>query len=122
MSEWKSIKVKKNVYDAIKRIGGGSISKALELIVKAQQRKIERKLGEINEIANEIVQLMFKHGLFSIKLAGFAIDSVELDGEYLNIKGNIRLYIPSEELRSKMYDLFKAKVEEQKIEEAIGVG
>ena len=110
MSEWKSIKVKKTVYDASKRIGGGSISKALELIVKTQQKRIEEKLNEINSIAGELVELLVKYGFFSVKITGVNVDDVTVNGEDLIIRGSITVHVPDSELRNKIYCLVRGGV------------
>ena len=113
---WKSIKVKEDVYRMLKNIGGGSIKKAIELLLKTQQKRIEEKFAEISEVGRELAELLFRYGIFSIKIVGGNIENISQSGNYLKIKGYITLYVPDSELRTKIFDLIKSRLGGEEVE------
>jgi predicted CopG family antitoxin len=102
--EYKSIKVKEDVYEGLKKMGVG-LSKAVEVLLKKQREEIERKIDDVGRIGSEIAEIMLRHGFFDIKILKTAIIDVEEDGDILNIKGCISLSIPNEEARIKIKEV-----------------
>ena len=112
MSEWKSIKVRKEIYEKLKGMGVG-ISKAIEILVKAQKKQIERRFVELEKAADELVKYMFEKGVFDIKITGASVTSVEEIGSTVRIEGCIDVYIPDEDIRRKIVEMLGGERSEQ---------
>lgn len=106
MSEWKTIKIKKDTYDTIKRMGVG-IGKAVELMAKYQAESVEKKIENIRSEAESIADLLSSHGVFDIKFLNSKISEIEEVGDILNLKVVISLLIPNEEVRSSFKEILK---------------
>ena len=106
--EWKTIKVKKDTYEALKKMGVG-IGRAVDLLVRLQKKRIERKIEDISEAASEIADILVKHGLFSIRLDSCGIESVEVEGDQVHVRGYANLIIPDEEVRNKIIEILRGE-------------
>ena len=113
---WKSIKVKKGVYEDLKRMGVG-IGKAVEILAKQQQEAIERKIEDVKGLGSDIAEIMLEHGIFDIRFAGANIQEVEENGDQVQIRGFVNIIIPNEEARAKLVEVLKGQSEEEEEEE-----
>lgn len=110
--EYQSIKVRKDVYDDLKRMGVG-IGKAIEILVKTQQEQITRKIENIEAVSNDIVELMLQHGVFDIRFAGAGINSVVEADKVVQINGYVNISIPNEEARTKLVEILRGEEGEE---------
>ena len=110
MSEekWRTIKVKKETYEQLKKMGVG-IGRAVDLLVRLQKKKLERKIEDIREAASEIADILVEHGLFSIRVGSCGIESVEVEGDQVYVKGYANLIIPDEEVRNKIIEILRGE-------------
>ena len=113
MSEdWKTIKVRKETYEELKRMGEG-ISKAVDTLVKAQKEAFQKKIEDIEETAGEIADILLRSGIFDIKFRGAGINGVEEDGTILRIRGFVNIDIPNDEARAEIVRLLRGEEVEQ---------
>jgi len=112
MGEYKSVKIKSDVYKQIKEMGVG-ISKAVELLLKEQEKKIEEKFADLEEIAGELGKIMIEEGFFSIKFKGFKISEVKEVGEDVVISGTVAIGINNANARKLLIEKLKPKEEEE---------
>jgi len=106
--EWKTIKIKRETYEELKRMGEG-ISKAVETLVKAQKEAFQRKIEDIEETAGEIADILLRSGIFDIKFRGAGISGVEEDGTILRIRGFVNIDIPNDEARTEIIRVLKGE-------------
>lgn len=109
--EWKSIKIKEKVYESLKKMGKG-ISGAVEILVKDQQEKIERKIEDVKEISNELAAIMLEQGIFDIRFKGAGVSDVIEDGDTITVRGFINVLIPNQEARQRIIEVLKGEKEE----------
>jgi len=102
--EYKSIKVREDVYEGLKKMGIG-LSKAVEVLLEKQREEIGKRIDDIGRIGSEIAGIMLRQGFFDIKILKTAITDVEEDGDVLNIKGYISISIPNQEAREKIKEV-----------------
>ena len=110
--EWKSIKVKKGVYEDLKRMGKG-IGKAVEILVKTQKSEVEKKIEDVKGLGSDIAQIMLEHGIFDIKFAGAGVEEVEENGDTLQIRGFVNVVIANEEARELVIEALTGKEKEE---------
>lgn len=106
--EWKSIKVKESVYKDLKKMGTG-ISGAVEILVKDQKDKIERKIEDVKEISNELAAIMLEQGIFDIRFKGAGVTDVIENGNTITVRGFINVLIPNEEARQRIIEVLKGE-------------
>lgn len=116
---WKSIKVKEKVYEDLKKMGKG-ISGAVEILVKNQKEKIERKIEDVKEISNELAAIMLEQGIFDIRFKGAGVTDVIEDGDTITVRGFVNVLIPNDEARQKIIQVLKGEKEEEEEEEKNG--
>jgi hypothetical protein len=104
--EYKTVKVRKDTYEALKRMGVG-IGKAIEMLVKQQEQAVTRKIEDIEKAGRELAELFLKHGLFDIKLNGAGISGVTESGDVVRVSGYIDIRIPNDEARQKLVEVLK---------------
>ncbi|MCM8802831.1 MAG: hypothetical protein NC827_05945 [Candidatus Omnitrophica bacterium] len=107
--EWKSIKIKKDVYEELKR-QGVSISEAIKLLVEKEKERIEEKMLSIEKSAKEFLPYLLKAGLFNIKISGIILNGYEEADDNIIVDGKIIFNIRSYEVRER----FKNFLEEIK--------
>jgi hypothetical protein len=104
--KWKSIKIQEDTYEALRRMGTG-ISKAVDLLLKAQQAQLEEKLQDIEKKGAEIAEVLFRHGFFDIKFKGLTIDDVWQDSDTIFIKAKVGISIPNDAVRNRVISILK---------------
>ena len=110
--EWRSIKVPEETYEELKGMDKG-IGKAVELLVKEQKERFEKKLEDIEMSAGEIANIMLEAGLFDIKLRGMGVSDIEENGSMIRFKGYINVEIPNDDARAQILEVLKGKEEEE---------
>ena len=110
--EWKTIKVKKETYEELKRMGEG-ISRAVDTLVKAQKEAFQKKIEDIEETAGEIADILLRSGIFDVKFRGAGISGVEEDGTILRVRGFVNIDIPNDEARAEIVRLLRGEEVEQ---------
>jgi len=104
LSEFKTIKVRKETYDELKRLGVG-ISKAVEILVEEQKHRIQRKIDDIRAVGKDIANILLEHGVFDIRFKGAEITDVQVDGDTIYITARAGVSIPNEEARMKILEV-----------------
>lgn len=113
MSEWKSVKVKEDIYNQLKESGIG-IGKAIEVLVTEQKKKVVEKFESIEQLSKEIGNIMLTEGFFDIKFKGMtALDVTEEDNNLI-VTGMIKIQINNKDARRKIKELLMPK-EDKKI-------
>ena len=110
--EYKSIKVKGEVYEDLKRMGKG-IGKAVEILVESQKQEVERKIDDVRGLGEDIAAIMLKQGIFDIKFAGAGVQEVIEDGDTLRIRGFVNIVIANEDARAKIIEVLRGKEEKE---------
>jgi len=108
MSEYKSIKVREDVYEELKKMGIG-ISKAIEILLKEQKEKIMEKMESIEKIAQDIGEVMLSEGIFDIRFRGAKILDVQESDDDIAITGMVVINIPNEHARKVLIEKLKPK-------------
>jgi len=108
--KWTTVKVPKETYDALKRMGMG-IGKAIEVLVKSQQQRLEQRLGEIEEAGRDIADILIKSGFFNIKLLGGKVTEVSEEGSRLTISGYLVVDVPNEDVRKRIIERLRRDVQ-----------
>jgi len=101
--KYANIKVKKETYQELKRLGVG-ISKAVETLAAAQKEAIQEKIGEVSEIGKELADIMMEKGLLDIKFKGLKVESASEEGEDVIFRGLVRIGIPNAEARAQLLE------------------
>ena len=110
--EWKTIKVRRETYEELKRMGEG-ISRAVDLLVKTQKEAFQRKVKDIEKTAGEIADILLRSGIFDIKFRGAGISGVEEDGTLIRIRGFVDIDIPNDEARAEIIRVLEGDYVEQ---------
>lgn len=110
--EWKSVKIREDIYKQLKDMGIG-ISKAIEILLEEQRKRIEEKFQSIEQITAEIFEEMVKNGFFNITLKGFCILDVHEENEDIIISGIVAINVPNSKVRKKIVEKLKPKVGEK---------
>lgn len=110
--EWKTIKVKKETYEELKKMDEG-ISKAVDMLVKAQKEALQRKIIDLEKSAGEIADILLRSGIFSVKFRGAGISGLEENGSILTIRGFINIDIPNPEARAEIVRILKGGEEDE---------
>lgn len=114
--EWRSIKVRENTYEELKKMGEG-IGKAVDILVKEQREAFEKKIGEVDELAGDIATVLFDSGIFDIKFKGMVVEKAAEYGSLVRFRGYVDIDIPNAEARIQIIDLLTGEEEEEEEEE-----
>jgi len=104
--EWQTIKVRKKTYDQLKKFNVG-ISRAVDVLLKTQKEMIESKIEDLRRVGESIAEVLFRYGVFNIKIQGASIDKVEEHGDTITVSGRVNIYIPHEEVRSRIVEILR---------------
>lgn len=66
--KYKSVKIPKETYEELKKLGQG-ISRAVTALVKSREALIEEKFSELESKGREIAELLFRYGVFDVRLS-----------------------------------------------------
>ncbi len=105
--EYKTIKVKKEVYNKLKELGGESLSKSIEDLINAAHAKVSKKLSDARAAADEIAKYLISHGYFDIKLRDAGITKVNVSDNLITIQGQITIHIPNREILNKIINILR---------------
>jgi len=104
--EYRTIKVKEGTYQKLKSFKNG-ISRAVDVLLKVQQQKIEEKLEDLRGMSESIAEVLFRYGVFDIQFKGATIEKVIEDGDMITIEGRVNILIPHEEVRAKILEILR---------------
>jgi len=104
--EWQTIKVRKKTYNQLKKLNVG-ISRAIDILLETQREMIENKIEDLRRMGESIAEVLFRYGVFNIKVQGASIDGVEENGETITITGRVNIYVPHDEVRSKIVEILR---------------
>lgn len=108
--KWHSIKVREETYEELKRMGEG-IGKAVDILVKEQKQKFERKLEDIEASAGDIANILLEAGIFDIKFKGAGVSDIEENGTLIRVRGYVNIDIPNDDARSQILSVLKGEEE-----------
>jgi len=103
---WRSIKVKEETYEGLKKLGMG-IGKAVDLLLKVQREKVERTLSDIESLGRELADKLLDAGVFDIRFKGAKVEEVIEEGDCITMRGSVTIQIPSEELRQRIVEVIR---------------
>ena len=109
--EWRSIKVRENTYEELKKMGEG-IGKAVDILVKEQKERFEEKIGEVDELAGDIATVLFDSGIFDVKFKGMVVEKAAEYGSLVRFRGYVDIDIPNADARTRIIDLLTGEEEE----------
>ena len=98
--EYKSVKIRKEVYEELKK-KGVSISEAIKILLEKEKERFEEKMLNIEKSARELIPYLVKAGLFNVKVEGIFLNGYSEEGSNLIINGKIVLRIPDVEVRER---------------------
>lgn len=108
--EYKTIKVKPEVYEKLKSMGVG-IGRGVEILVKSRKKQFEEQIQEVSEVGDSIAGALLSAGVFDIKIAKTGINAVSEKDDIISIRGFIDLKVPNEESRQTLLELIRNRVE-----------
>lgn len=106
------MKVPKEVHNHLKSYGKG-IGKALEIMMRTQEKVIAGKLEEVQKVGSDIADILFEQGFFDIRVVGTAIENIDIDDSVLTIRGHIAISIENPAARQQIYELLTRSNEEE---------
>jgi len=106
MSEWATIKIKKEVKKKIEEMGLG-ISRAVEKLVEMKEKAIKESMRDFEEMGQQLADIILQSGLFDIKIKGGGIIGVEEEGEDIVITGVIRIGVPDPDIRASIKEVLQ---------------
>ena len=105
--EWKSVKIKGETYERLKKLGGESISKSIDDLIGAAQSRFEETISDAKSAAQDIANYLVTHGYFDIRFRNLAISNVSVQGDVLHLRLLAEIKVPNKEVLEKIVGILK---------------
>ena len=70
-----------------------------------QERKLEEKINDLHRVGSDIAEILFRYGVFNIKLKSASIKNVREVDDTLIVEGEVVVQIPHDEVRSRIMEV-----------------